>query len=174
MKVYNIEAKKVQIADFEISAVSLGEHGRGRQLVNVACPEEFQYLEPGLTKNGRFRLNASISDKGWIARINTESSYIRGANGNVSIASEYAEHVRVEARGYGAYGDAGRIGNWEDIIISTELEDFWVRVKPSRGDAYILIFKDGKVNKLTYEQAELLDMQLYGSEPRDRGELIRI
>lgn len=175
MKVYGIKPAKVKIGDFEIDAVSIGEHGRGRQLVNVACPQEFEFLEPGTTKNGRFRLNRAVSREGWIARICTAGAYIRGANGNVSTLPEFADRMTVAVRGHGAFGDAGRIGSWDDIVICTDMEDFWVRVKPSRGDAFIMIFRvDGKVNILSYEEAELLDMDLKGSSSNDRGELIRL
>lgn len=175
MKVYGIYPEKVKIGDLEIEAVSLGEHGRGRKLVNVACPSDFEFLEPGTTKNGRFRLNRSTSRKGWVARINTSGAYIRGANGNISISPEFADKISVGAMGYGAFGDAGRIGSWDDIMICTDMDDFWVRVKPSRGDAFIMIFRiDGKVTILSYEEAELLDMDLLGSTTHDRGNLIRI
>lgn len=174
MKVYNVQPQQVQVADFSFPAVQLGESGRGRKLLNVACPEEFKYLESGLTKQGKPRLNASKSDKGWIARVNTAGAYIRGANGNVSYSPEFEGKINLIAKAFGAFGAAGRTGTWDDVLISTELEDFWLRVKPSRGDAYILLFKNGKVSEISYEQADLLDLDLQGSTPTTKGDMITL
>lgn len=174
MKVYNINSQSVKIADFSIHAVVIGENGRGRKIVNVACPETFEFLEPGVTKQDKPRLNKSDSSKGWIAKISSEGAYIRGANGNISVSSEFHSKITLLVKANGAFGDAGRTGTWDDIIISTELEDFWIRVKPSRGDAHILLFKDSKVSKVSYEEADLLEFNLEDSTPTKRGNLIRL
>ncbi len=174
MKVYNIKPQTVKVADFEMDAISLGESGRGRKCVNVACPKEFEFLEVGTTKAGKPRLNKSSNPQGWIARISTQGAYIRGASGNISVSQKFADRVTVVARGQGAFGDAGRIGTWDDIIISCQLEDFWLRVKPSRGDAYILFFRNNLASDLTYPEAELLDFDFSGSSLTNRGELIRL
>ena len=171
MKPYNINTELVTVADFQYSAVTLGESGRGRKLVNLACPETFEFLEPGLTKTMKPRLIGSSSKRGWVARISTNGGYVRGANGNVSTPPEFHDAITVVSRGNGAFGAAGRTGTWDDIVIATELEDFWVRVKPSRGEAYILKFTDTKVHKLTYAEAELLDLDLLDSSATNgRGE----
>ena len=109
--------------------------------------------------------------KGWVARISTEGAYIRGAVGTVSAPPEVAKKVHVVAKGEGAFGDAGRTGNWDDILVATELEEFILRVKPSRGDAYLLLFKEGKVTRFTYEEADLLEVDLHGSTSTSRGEM---
>jgi hypothetical protein len=50
-----------------------------------------------------------------------------------------------------------------------------VRVKPSRADAYILFFKDGRANALDYPTAELLDLDFCGSSAYGKGDqLIRL
>lgn len=175
MKTYNIQPEEVQVTDdISFLALSLGEKGRGRNIVNVACPESFCFLEEGQTKKGKVRLNRSQQRRGWVARISTAGAYIRGANGNVSAHPEQAGNIRVLARGQGAFGAAGRTGNWDDLLIATELEEFLLRVKPSRGDAYILWFRDGKVSELDYDQAELADLDLMESSPRNRGEFVRL
>jgi hypothetical protein len=156
-------------------AVTLGETGRGRKCIHVACPENFTFLEIGKTKTGKPRLNKSSSTTGWIARISTSGAYIRGATGNADVSSEFIDSIHVPVRGQGAFGAAGRTGTWDDVIVSTELDEFWLRVKPTRGDAYILLFKKtGEVSKLSYPEAELLDFDLCGSSPTSRGELIRL
>ena|GEM_PF-747702 len=174
MKAYNICPQEVSVADFKFPALPLGEKGRGRILVNVACPATFTHLEVGTTKQGKPRLNPSSNPKGWVARISTEGAYIRGAFGNVSTSPEVADKIRVVARGQGAFGDAGRCGTWDDLLVATDLEEFILRVKPSRGDAHLLLFKEGKVTKVTYEEADLLELDLHGSTSTSRGEMVRL
>jgi hypothetical protein len=178
MKAYNIRPVKILVAGEEMTVLNLGEDGRGRVLKRVPCPAQFEYLEPnpepaGAMVKPRAKLLASSSGDGWIARISTEGGYIRGAAGNVSAPAEYAEQIRLVALGQGAFGDAGRTGTWHDYVLATSLEEFWLRVKPSRGAAYVLLFKDEKVSKLAYDQAELLDLDFMGSSPSHRGDLIR-
>lgn len=178
MKTYNIDPQEIQIADFTMTAITLGEKGRGRTIVNVACPNEFTFLEPGQTRSGKPRLVASQNDSGWVARINTHGSYVRGASGNVSVSPEHKDAVSVLARGQGAFGAAGRTGTWDDIIVVSTLDSFWLRVKPSRGDAYVILFSEEKFTQLEYEDFELLldslDYGLHDSSPRSRGNLIRL
>lgn len=173
MKTFNIQPRSVKIGEIEISAVILGEKGRGRTQAIVPCPENASVLEPGLSKTNRPRLNPSSSNAGWLARISTEGSYVRGANGNVSAPPSMASMIQVVAKGNGAFGDAGRIGTWVDLILATHLESFYLRVKPSRGDAYILLFQEGATPaKISYSEAEALDLDLYSSTPTSKGEMI--
>ena len=175
MKTYNIDPQEIQIADFTMTAITLGEKGRGRVIVNVACPNEFTFLEPGQTRSGKPRLVASQNDSGWVARINTHGSYLRGASGNVSVSPEH-NAVSVLAKGQGAFGAAGRGGTWDDIIVVSTLDNFWLRVKPCCGyDAYVILFSEEKFTQLEYEDFErLLDYRLHDSSPRCRGTLIRL
>lgn len=174
MKVFGINPKPVNIADFEISAVTLGEIGRGRKLVHVSCPKEFKFLETGVTRTGKFRLQPSTTPDGWVARVTTEGSYVRGANGNVSVHPGIADKIIVGAKGSGAFGEAGRTGQWDDLIFHTNLDEFWIRVEPSREPAYILLFTEKDVAKLSYEEAELLEFPLCESTPSAKGSLIRL
>lgn len=173
MKTYNIKPEKTKIADFEIDAIALGEKGRGRSQAIVPSPVS-ELLESGLSKTGKPRLNTSKSNLGWLFRISTEGSYVRGANGNVSVSPEIASQIKLIAKGQGAFGDAGRTGTWDDIIAETQLEDFLVRVKPSRGDAYILWFQTTGVKKLQYPEAEALDLDFGNTAPTDRGSWVRL
>lgn len=173
-KIYNISPVEIVIADYTIKGFSLGESGRGRKLVTIPCPDNTgEYLEPGLTKSGKPRLNNTLNKNGWVARISSEGAYIRGANGNISHSPELEGEFKLIAKGYGAFGAAGRTGTWDDVLIYTELEDFLIRVKPSRGDAYLILFKEGKVNKLSYDQADALDLDYGSSSYSSRGDWIR-
>ena len=173
-KPFNICPQEVPVCDSTFQALTLGENGPGRTIVNVACPETFTHLEVGKTKQGKPSLNTSSNPKGWLARVSTEGDYIRGACGNISTSPEVADKIRVIARGKGAFGLAGNTGTWDDLLLETKLEEFTLRVKPSRGDAYLLLFKEGKVSRVTYEEAELLELDLHGSTSTSRGEMVRL
>lgn len=173
MKTYNIKPEKMKIADFEIDAIALGEKGRGRTQVIVPSPVS-ELLESGLSKTGKTRLNRSKSNLGWLFRISTEGAYIRGANGNISVSPKIAPQIKVIAKGQGAFGDAGRTGTWDDLIAETQLEDFLVRVKPSRGDAYLLWFQTTGVKKMTYPEAEALDLDFGDTLSTAKGSWVRL
>ena len=172
MKTSNIKPEKIKIADFEIDAIALGEKGRGRTQVIVPSTVS-ALLGAGLSKTNKPRLNTSQSNLGWIFRISTEGAYVRGADGNVSVSPEIAPHIKLIAKGQGAFGDAGRTGTWDDIIAETHLEDFLIRVKPSRGDAYILWFQTTGVKKLQYPEAEALALDFGDTAPTSKGSWIR-
>lgn len=168
-KAYNLTAKEVSIVDRIISVIQLGEDGRGRQLTSVPCPtgiEDGENVEvtlgekkpngvttkPKISKveEGSFDLSSQF----WCARISTYGSYVRGANGNVSYSSGL--EPKLVAKGYGAFGDAGRMGNWDDIIVVVR-DGSILRVKPSRGDAYFLQFGESCVHKInSVDELDLL------------------
>ena len=172
MKVYNISPELIKVADFEITGICLGEEGRGRQKTIVPAPKD-GLMEPGLSKSGKPRLNPSKSAQGWIARISSVGGYIRGAQGNISVHPSCADEVRVVARGHGAFGDAGRIGTWDDLLIVGP-DEFLVRVKPSRGDAYLIKFTAEKAVRLSYTEADALDVDCLNSTVSSRGDFVRL
>lgn len=66
---------------------------------------------------------------GVVVRVSTAWVYTRGTAGRVAaIAGE----LRVVARGYGAHGAAGRIGSWDDVLITLHRGDT-LRVSPEGG-----------------------------------------
>lgn len=173
MKTYNINPSTIKIADFQITGIILGEKGRGRKETIIPTPEG-GLMEPGVSRAGKPRLNKSASSSGWIARISTEGNYVRGANGNVSVHPEHQSLVRVIARGHGAFGAAGRIGTWDDLLLLVEGTETLLRVKPSRGDAHILLFGEEKVSRLSFPEAEALDLGLGTATPTSKGDFIRL
>lgn len=48
--------------------------------------------------------------------------------------------VSLVAKGFGAFGDAGRTGTWDDVLILVRIisQPIILRVKPSRGEPYFL------------------------------------
>ena len=83
-----------------------------------------------------------------MARISGKGVYTRGTYGSVYLPEEMMENVKVIANGYGAYGDAGRLGGWDDFLITAK-DDTLIKVSPSGGnhkmDSYWLYFGKEKV-----------------------------
>lgn len=172
MKAYNLVPKTEIIADREIKSIVLGENGRGRKQTKILYKALGEFVIISIPTVGNPSIVDCNSNAGWLLRISTEGAYIRSANGNVSVNS--IEGISVVARGHGAFGDAGRTGTWDDLLIAVYKEDAIFRVKPSRGDAHILLVQDGKIHKLSYVDAEALGLNLLGSGVSSKGEFVRL
>ena len=126
--------------DLIVKAVLLGEYGRGRMLFPVVVSEDIitngkinGEVTIGSTRSGKPKIiKATAEDKLWLDRVSTLTSYIRNGCGWVGALENSG--ITTIARGMGAFGDAGRIGEWDDVLISVP-EKTWIRIKPSRGPA---------------------------------------
>jgi hypothetical protein len=179
MKPYNINPEKIKIADIEIEAIVLGEKGRGRWQEIVPCPAPVPAeIKIEITKSGKPRISPDIDPSpGWIARVSTKGTYTRGTIGKARVPTEYRDRVKVIARGNGAEGDAGRIGSWDDLLV-TVVPPFpvFMRVKRHGGyktPAYWLIFTGEKVMKVPESELEItvdtvgIDMPALPRQPDD-------
>lgn len=157
------------------AVVFLGEDGRGRRFERVAMshhrpadvdPVEGEILEATPEKivlpasNGRpekifFVLaRPSRPSVDVLVRVNTYTGYVRGGNGCWrTVAGEPTTVVS----GYGAFGDAGRIGNWSDGLIVLHPGDV-LKVCPSctRGGytSWALWLEGGVPKTLPFERYE--------------------
>jgi len=131
MKLWNIEPYKVSTGFGEIDAVLLGEEGRGRKRALVP-----------ITKINK--INAQ-----WVVRLSAEGTYTRGTYGTVYVLTEDREKIKIIDFGIGAYGDAGRIGSWNDFMVSIEETPVRFLMRPSGGPAkrerYWIVFDKDKV-----------------------------
>lgn len=153
MKAYNIKPVEIKVESnsnsFTVLGLSLGEQGRGRQRTIVPVERESQFYNLGKTKTGNHKLFAGSGDSDsekWIVRISCEGCYTRNTNGRAS----GTEGVTVIARGHGAEGDAGRLGTWDDLLLSVP-DGAVVKVKPHGGakrPAYFLHFGSSEVKKV--------------------------
>jgi hypothetical protein len=123
-------------------AILLGERGRGRELTPVIVDPSVLdergnvtgIVEIGATRSGKPKIVRGNGEPlTWLDRVCTLSSYVRGACGWVGKLPDSS--AKLIAVGWGAFGDAGRIGSWADILLSVP-GNTWLRVKPSRGPAY--------------------------------------
>ena len=158
MKAYNLVPKNVEMSFGTISVLTLGEAGRRRKLTYVPCERRFEDGEPVelvTSHTGKPKIIAGTDcSGGWIARISTKNGYRRGACGNVQALQP--DLVRLIAEGYGALGNAGWIGSWDDVLLIAQ-PGAVLRVKPTRGAAYYLHFTDSKVIRLSTEEAGLYE-----------------
>lgn len=113
----------------------LGESGRGRKLLALPAFENqpdikcgWNDLSIGLTKSGRPRIVNGNNDI--YAIFSCAGIYTRGTYGTVSVSDLSA--IEVIGRGNGAYGDAGRIGGWDDIVIKMN-KPCLIKVRPVGG-----------------------------------------
>ena len=178
MKTYNLNPSVVNVAGNDISVLKLGEKGRGRVEKLIKCDsitDSMKVLAPKAGMPGNVKIVADVDNSvGLIIRVSTEGSYVRGANGNVSVSPNDVDKVNVVAKGYGAFGDAGRTGTWDDVLLVVTNATV-LRVKPSRGDAYLMsIDEDFNVQKLSYSEAELLEIDLHDSTDSARGEFVKL
>lgn len=155
--------------------VFLGEAGRGRRYEKVSLSRQ----NPAYVIDGRileadpvkitlgakaeesekvfYVLAASKSDS-WsvLVRINTNGGYIRGANGRWETISGKPETL---VSGYGAFGDAGRIGNWADGLVVMNPGDV-IRVRPSRtwgeGPSALWVDENGEPHSASWKDYENL------------------
>ena len=156
MKTYNIVPWVIEIGTQEITAVVLGEEGRGRRktIVPCPCPEREPFLRP-TTRSGRVCLTRDSSEAGgWIARICTYGRYKRNAYGYVATYPEST--VTVLAQGYGAFGGAGRIGRWMDYLLEVPDHEF-LKIKETGRRAFLLHFTPEGVRRYNQEEVGLLD-----------------
>lgn len=153
--------------------IFLGETGRGRRFEKVAQGRR----NPAEIVNGRvldahpvkitlpakdgkpekvfFVLEKPKSNNGEqvLVRVYTYTSYIRNGSG---CYRKIAGEPETLISGYGAFGDAGGIGNWDDGLVVMKSGDV-LKVFPSRGTEYALwIDSDGKPTTATWKDYENL------------------
>ena len=155
MRAYNLIPKEVEMSFGKLSTLMLGEVGRGRKMTYVPCERRFEdgeHVALSTTRSGKPKIIAGHGGDaaGWLARISTEGPYIRGAYGHVRALDPAL--VRVVAYGYGAFGAAGRVGQWCDYLLAIQ-PGAVLRVKPTRGPAYFLHATPDKIVRLEREEA---------------------
>ncbi len=140
MKLWNIEPLKNKLSFGEIDAVVLGEEGRGRKRALVP-----------MTKINK--INAQ-----WVVRLSAEGTYTRGTYGTVYVLTKDREKIKIIDFGVGAYGDAGRIGSWNDFLVSIKETPVRFLMRPSGGpdkrERYWLVFTD-KVYTVKQEETSI-------------------
>lgn len=155
--------------------VCLGEAGRGRRYEKVAlsrkvpaevvngCVREAHPVKITLPprdekpeKSFYVLEKARSNEVKVLVRINTHTSYVRGASGRYEGVGGDPETL---IAGHGAFGAAGRVGTWSDGLVVMRSGDV-LRVYPSREIAgtssYALWLEDGKPVTTSWQDYENL------------------
>jgi len=144
----------------ELTAIILGEYGRGRNETIVPFQEDIKendFIIPTTTKTGKVKIIKGGDNKGWIARISCKGCYTRGSVGTAYVHKEDSDKVKVLASGNGADGQAGRTGYWDDYLLQIE-DNTLIRVKKHGGyktPAFYLFFGETKVFQISEEEIEI-------------------
>lgn len=120
-----------------IIGITLGETGRGRKEVFLPLPNGFNAgdtiakgmhpdLTIGFSRSGKPRINRATTCEMWVI-LYSYGNYSRRGDGRIYA---FKSEPELYARGQGADGDAGRIGNWHDVLLKTRPGDV-VRVQYS-------------------------------------------
>ncbi|MBC7340930.1 MAG: hypothetical protein H5U02_00490 [Clostridia bacterium] len=173
MRIWGIKPEKRQFEWGEMDIVALGERGRGRKevLIPFHCefdPEARDY-ELGKTRSGGVKIirNGGESD-GHIAVLSSAGAYIRGAHGDVGVLAEDAPKVDVLSCGWGAFGDAGRVGIWYEYLVVIRQYPARFVVWPTRGPMHYVVFP--KTNPVRVRTGEVdAFMELTGIDLGDRA-----
>lgn len=136
MRLYNVEPVKESFEWGEMDVITLGEKGRGRRLTIVPFHALFEdkgdKYDVALTKTGRPKIVVSEgAPKGWIAKLSSEGVYTRWTKGFVSVLKDDMENIEVLATGMGAFGDAGRLGSWNDHLVKVNEKITRIYVHPA-------------------------------------------
>ena len=180
MKLYGINPHEEEFPWGKMKIVTLGEKGRGRKYFYVpfqADTVEGDDFQIGITQSGAPKIIRGEKSEGWIAKLSGEGTYTRGTYGSVYVVNEDIDKVKVIASGFGAYGDAGRVGEWNEFLVEINPEfpvRFWIR--PSGGDykihRYWLVFIEDKVIKVKKEEKDLFMEQTGISLPISISKLV--
>lgn len=125
---YNLTAKKVETNSFTVFAVEIGEQGRGRSLGRLTVPEGLKpkdLVKIGVTRSGKMRLwdTPEAQPVGYVIRLGNPITYKKGIHRAATTLYSPIEPI-VLCEGSGAFGDAGKVGSWQEKILAVPFD--WV------------------------------------------------
>lgn len=141
--------------------VQLGEYGRGRKPVNITVPESIAGeihardlipYEVGLSKTMKPKLVDSNKPDVYLA-IDTLGAYIRGAEGKIEFLKRQSNLIHPIAFGWGAFGDAGRIGYAPACLIKA-LPGAIIRYKLTRSTWEVVQYSDNSIRYFNTQEIE--------------------
>jgi hypothetical protein len=166
-KLYNIRPVNRTFPWGDMLVVPLGEKGRGRKetLVPFDASDGSKLVELGVTKTGNPKIVGCSSNNetlpespAWLAVLSGKGCYTRGTYGTVYFNPVDEDKIKVIARGKGAFGLAGRIGEYNEFLVVIQNNTF-VRVRPAGGEQksprYWLFFGTETVTKVPENELHL-------------------
>ncbi len=140
------EYHRAEEREFEfgkISQISLGEKGRGRKLLTLTAPEGCELKEGNnpdftitQTKSGNWRVSENTRhDLTQYVLLSAEGGYTRRGNGWIGRHTANTAEYELLAKGNGADGDAGRIGQWDVVLLKVvgKPQTDWLRIRRGGG-----------------------------------------
>jgi hypothetical protein len=117
-----ITAKSEQMSWGQLDFIALGEEGRGRKLLRLPCPAGFELEHSqvvrgysiGTTKSGAPRINRGEDGRLFLI-LDSSGGYTRRGDGVIYSADP--SKVSGIAKGWGADGAAGNIGQWSAGVV---------------------------------------------------------
>jgi hypothetical protein len=114
------------------------------------------YITVSNTVSGRPKLLKCDDKQGFvngnIAHFNLAGPYTRNISSSLS---SYWNPMNLIGMGYGAFGDAGNIGNWDELIVTFPDETI-IRAKPCGGSkSYPTYYYFGKEKVETFSEEDL-------------------
>ena len=160
MKQYNLlsHRQEREMSFGKLTILALGERGRGRyeSIIPFASTiSENDFVDIAPTKSGKTKIIPSSKKENWLAVLDAEGCYTRNTLGDIYVPENQKNNVKIIAKGNGAYGDAGRIGDWYAYLTFIKDGTFiWVR--PSGGshkrERYWIYFDHEKAFQLSEEE----------------------
>lgn len=78
-------------------------------------------VELGATRSGKPRINfAEAPSPGWLAVLSEMGAYTRGSSTSTSVFFKNKAQVKIVSEGHGAHGDAGRLGTWNEYLVTIQ------------------------------------------------------
>ena len=172
MKKYNLYPVKKKFQWGEMEVIELGERGRGRRYALIPYHAgNSEYVEIGTTRSGKPKIVPSENPKNWLAHISSEGTYTRGTYGSVYCLPKDRDKIKIVEWGMGAYGDAGRLGEWYDFLLIIP-ENTFLKVRPSGGShkrpRYWLYFGENEVYRVEKEEMDLFCEQMELERPPEK------
>lgn len=174
MKRYNINPARRTFSWGEMDVIVLGEYGRGRieTLIPYHAPEDAEFLELGTTKSGKPKvITGTAGDGKWLAVVSGDGPYTRNTYGTVYCLPGDKDRIQVVAYGCGAFGAAGRIGDWNEFLVVVP-DGTFLKVRPAGGshkmERYWLYFGQDKVYRVEKNEMDLFCEQMDLSRPPEK------
>lgn len=144
----NLESELREFDFGAINQIALGEHGRGRRLLTLTCPEEMtlqngmnEDYSIGKTKSGKPRI-VKKKDNELYMLLSSEGAYAREGDGTIKVLVKDSKNIEVLARGNGADGLAGRLGSWDVLLIKIKTNSkiyFWINKSGSVQPEFLVV-----------------------------------